>query len=784
MSHHRPRKHRLLALGLALALSATPRAWTAAAWATAADDLCAASADPCVVATVIAVDDGSVLDFGTRALTVARGGRLDVGSGTVAVIAGTLTIESGGEIRARGGGTEPGGAVQVVANTISVGGTINVSGESGGGVTLTATGPLSIAGTVMAEATTSEGSGGSIGLTAASVVVDGDLLAAGGVESSGGSVRVHTAADATIDGRIEVEGGDGGDMNLAAGASGGGNLELGPNARLFAGARGDAGSGGSIDLSADGDGRMTGHVIVEALMNAGGATGGEPGEEVGGDGGLIGVRAAGDVRGHTRGAIEANGAPPDGFGGEIVLSAAATFYTGQRIVARGEGSEGSGGAIEFEAGDGLTIRGTVSVGGAGDGGSIRAVASRGDLEVAEGATLDSSGSLGGSGGTIECTSEGEAAAMRIAGAVVGNGGAPGVDTGPGDGAAVTLMADGPLAVTGTVRVLGGTGGGNGGTILLASARGPLEVDGLVAASGRGGRSEGGSVGLTSGGRIAVRGTIDAVAAAGGSIVADAAGLTTLAGRLLATGAAVGGSVAVVVENALLVEGEIRVDAASGAADGIDLDACTLRVGSAGTLATAGSNGRNRVVGRGPLTIAGSLQADPATGRNELVVSAFEALLILSGASVVPAETVVVDASLGGCTICGDGTIDPGETCDDGGQCVGGDDDGRSCTSDLQCPGGVCRPVRGDGCSEDCQIEVLLGDVDGDGTVNAMDLQGLVFELFDGDGDAVAFAGSGTYAATPGADANVDDRVTAADLSAIVLRLAGGDFSLASPVGLR
>jgi virginiamycin B lyase len=82
--------------------------------------------------------------------------------------------------------------------------------------------------------------------------------------------------------------------------------------------------------------------------------------------------------------------------------------------------------------------------------------------------------------------------------------------------------------------------------------------------------------------------------------------------------------------------------------------------------------------------------------------------------------------------CGNGTLDSGEDCDDGGICVGGSNAGNSCVSEAQCFGngaclsGVkagygcssnadcpgsrcahCRPVGGDGCAANCTTETTV-----------------------------------------------------------------------------
>src|SRR2546428_455712 len=84
-------------IGLGLVALARP------ALATTAADLCAASADPCVVDRTISVTTGSTLDLGSRALEVDRNGTLDVGAGTMTIRAGSLRLVAGGVLAGHGG---------------------------------------------------------------------------------------------------------------------------------------------------------------------------------------------------------------------------------------------------------------------------------------------------------------------------------------------------------------------------------------------------------------------------------------------------------------------------------------------------------------------------------------------------------------------------------------------------------------------------------------------------------------------------------------------------------
>src|SRR5215467_950673 len=80
-------------------------------------------------------------------------------------------------------------------------------------------------------------------------------------------------------------------------------------------------------------------------------------------------------------------------------------------------------------------------------------------------------------------------------------------------------------------------------------------------------------------------------------------------------------------------------------------------------------------------------------------------------------------------LCGNGTVEASEQCDDGGICIGGTNAGQACTAeeqclgngvcvggakdftgcvaDADCPNGACvhcKPFGGDGCAANCTLE--------------------------------------------------------------------------------
>jgi YVTN family beta-propeller protein/cysteine-rich repeat protein len=54
--------------------------------------------------------------------------------------------------------------------------------------------------------------------------------------------------------------------------------------------------------------------------------------------------------------------------------------------------------------------------------------------------------------------------------------------------------------------------------------------------------------------------------------------------------------------------------------------------------------------------------------------------------------------------CGDGVLEVGEDCDDGGLCIASSNAGAHCTADAECLGGACQTFGGDGCAANCTAE--------------------------------------------------------------------------------
>src|SRR5438874_9501052 len=72
-------------------------------FASTANDICPANADPCTVSSAKSVDSGSTLDFGSRQLDVKSTGSITVipvinSPPKLTVLAGSVRLETGGSI--------------------------------------------------------------------------------------------------------------------------------------------------------------------------------------------------------------------------------------------------------------------------------------------------------------------------------------------------------------------------------------------------------------------------------------------------------------------------------------------------------------------------------------------------------------------------------------------------------------------------------------------------------------------------------------------------------------
>ncbi len=412
----------------------------ASSCASVADELC--TGDPCIIQGTHLIDDGSTLDFGSRDVVLA--GTLDVGTGTVLILAGSFQVAPTGKLIGRGTTAQFGGSVDIdVIRDIRLDNPANDAIDLRGGV-----------------------SGGSLSL----ITAEGSILGAGGIwisataaSGDGGILLIDAALDALLDGRLNAEGGSGGglggdidiqagrdlrivDVDVDGGSFGAGTLTtFSAGATTIASVRATAqrafGLGGVLTFDSFGSMRIDGPIDARgccALLD-------------GGDGGSLDATAGLQIPGSSlviAGQVLLNGRGIEACGGVASFFArAARVEPGVPIDATGQ----CGGSVEIVAIDALQMDGAINV-EAGNAGS-------GDV------TLSSGGEL------------------RMQGTIDADGGG----TGGGDAGTVTLDADGALHVDGTVTARALSGPSFGGLLSLSACDLRIGPAAVLRATGTTGR---------------------------------------------------------------------------------------------------------------------------------------------------------------------------------------------------------------------------------------------------------------------------------------------------------
>ncbi len=401
----------------------------AAITATTADDICAPTADPCVINQKVDVTDGALLDFGLRRVEIDGIGelRFDIGSATLLV--GELAVDVGGAaftVKGTLDGLSYGGDVSVDARracsgnaslpclndfncstvgagTCSLGtGTIVFDGkiignaDTPGTVTLSAAGDITAAKLVNLNSTSLEGDGGLYELhsTFGSVTVTEKLDLSGGGNSTGGEVLLVAGLDVTTSDFIDVPGGDfdGGTLEIIAGR------DVLITQDFNANSVNGEGFGGTVAVTAGRDLSILGGTSSNRLTIS--TEGHMSSENFGGDGGEQLYEAGRDMVIGEFVKFEANGASPDGFGEEIQLSAVGDVTFAGEAVTKGKGLIGGGGIFRMIAGNRVeaTAASAVDITGSAGGSGDVIVESGGDI-VFDG-TIAASGASGGVGGGV------------------------------------------------------------------------------------------------------------------------------------------------------------------------------------------------------------------------------------------------------------------------------------------------------------------------------------------------------------------------------------------------
>lgn len=689
---------RAAVLAIAIVVTATVRP-APAALCTAADVMaCGASCWSCVGTTCTLAKTLTVLpptagapctfDFGTRDV-VFKGGGLVGGANTFEVRARSLSLAGNATLSAAGKLVAPGGTITLTlgAGGLGVAGganAIDVSGTPGGTLLVNADGNIAVAGPgITADGTTGTASAGNIFLTAGrranntvvasgNIAINGKLTASGPVGGLttgggfGGAVSL-TAIGGPSSGNVDVEapilvigGPGGGSIDIEAsgdatlGTTGSGNL-------LIADAMGDTGSGGTIQVAADG--AIGGKNGVTGLVSASGSAAVIP-SNGGGCGGMVAVEARGGAvtLGGGTGGLVVSGGPSGGAGAICVMTdtPGKDVTLGVPMNAATSGAAGIGGCITVSSNGAAVLNQSIDASGAGGGGnvSVSALTNIGLGAVPKGIHVDSAG---GAGTVSFCAND-----DVTLGATPITATTPGGSTVPGS---VIVAASGSIALNGPIDA--SSGADTAGGCIDAEAAKNLTVPSGVVLDADGG---------TSGGD--------------GGLVFLLAGVPDLPGNL-----AVNGS----------VHAKGSATTPLGAAQ-IDLDGCTVQIGGSTLVDSSGDVGAaNEITARTALSVAPTAHVNTTGGTGSTnMVTLPSGAVVPPAAPFSPAPVVVAKplcttvASIGcliPCPTCGNSRIEFPETCDNGaanGPCQPCSatcrtftcDDGNPCTTD------VCDPIAG------------------------------------------------------------------------------------------
>jgi cysteine-rich repeat protein len=372
----------------ALAVAAVFRAATAGAACTPVSS--AASLCTTIQGNTCFVDDkecpvvaGSTLDFGNQDVVLRQGTKLDVATGTMTVLAGSLTLQGGTALLGHGGSISVEAQREIVLGSAA---RIDVADEaSADRIDLaSAGGTVQIAGVVDARGTNNDGAGGSISVAAANVAVSGEILSDGGIQGVGGPIALDARSGSLVinnNAHINGFGGSGGAVDLTA------NGAVTTNGIIDIRATAAGGDGGLLTVLTDsGSVTLGGKIFMQ----------GDQGNDAdgGGNGGELNVFSGAGIT--LSADFEMTGAAPDGQGGDAFFLSVLDITQTGTILAQGRGTESDGGSIEFDSQGSLTLRNIDLHGGealTNTGGALQASAWC-DLTVPSGVTINAEGDEG------------------------------------------------------------------------------------------------------------------------------------------------------------------------------------------------------------------------------------------------------------------------------------------------------------------------------------------------------------------------------------------------------
>lgn len=547
-----------------------------------------------VAQTGLLLEEASFLAVGDATVVPADNGTLPFLDGALG-LDGSSIIVTGGNT-ALGQSRFAGGTLVVSQSDIGT----RTTDAVGNDIAFLAAETLDVDSSVLTSRTTASGEGGALTLSAGDALrINASTLgsgAIGAIDGSGGSVSLFSGgsielADTTVIAFSEGAGA-GGEISMLAD----GDLSL-TATNVFSQADG-GGAGGELNLFASGS------LILDTATLAA-DTSGE------GAGGRISALAVGPLIA-TGSTISTNttGLETSGPGGSVSIGSAADIRFSDVAVTAASLGNGNGGTVFVNAGTDLVIDDSqflsqsLATGGTGAAGSILLRSTRDTALTGTTITADTFGF--GEGGDISISAD---RALSLTGGSVSSDTVGDVG---GDGGFVLLSAGGSATLRDAVVSTDTFGSGAGGSVRV-KAGGALAIRSTaISADTVGGAGAGGFVFVTAGSTLLAEDAqifADTYAnGQGGDVLVNATGALTVQGGYIsaeslsraATGGGDGGSVALVSDAAIRIDGGARISTdalGSGAAGvvGIETPAALTVTGGATLVSETKGSGEGGVV---------------------------------------------------------------------------------------------------------------------------------------------------------------------------------------------
>ena len=336
-------------------------------------------------------------------------------------------------------------------------------------------GNVLVSGALLGKALKKDGLGGDVFVTAdqGDIVIDtaGIDISAGGDESDGGSIDLEAGGNVSLAAPLALTASCGGDLTLAAGNAGTGNVIVG--GAIDTSGNGEDGCSGPVDVTATG-----GNVAIHAPITLKG-----PGVDD------ITVTADGSIDSNAAGAIDASDTLPGDFAGSIVFTTtgagSVTLHGDITATATGDKDNGGGSGAEVDV---ITGSGSVELAGQIDVSCSGPDALGGVVSVQAGSDLTLSGPIdagtsnAGAGGSVSMSAQGRAS---IASSIDVQGGDTGGSIVLTSADSLMVLGDDPQNLPVSLLADGTGAQAKGGSITLTACSLSLIRDAVVSSTGTG-----------------------------------------------------------------------------------------------------------------------------------------------------------------------------------------------------------------------------------------------------------------------------------------------------------